>query len=115
MGLYTISGEVGQVGQTLATGAWRCKLPALPMTLVHVSANSTADDAGLTLQVQDDGSDVLAAAIDLALTATNGEWNSKHFGGSNAPIQIAGGSIVEIDLANAAADTRVQFVLTLLY
>ncbi len=115
MALYTISGEVGQVGQTLSTGAFRCKLPPLPMTLVHVSANSTVDDAGLTLQVQDDGSDILGSAMDLALTATNGEWNSKHFGGTNTPIQIAGSSILELDLANAAADTRVQFVLTLLY
>lgn len=115
MPLYTISGEVGQVGQTLSTGSWRTKLPPIPMTLVHVAATGTADDAGLALQVQDDGTDILGSAIDLALTATNGTWISKHFGGTNDPVEIAGSSVIEVDLASAAADTRVQFVLTLLY
>lgn len=115
MGYYVISVEVGQDGQTLSTGAWRCKLPPIPMTLVHVSANSSVDDAGLTFQVQDDGTDVLAAAIDLAVTATNGTWISKHFGGTNDPIEVAGGSVIEVDAANAAANSRFQFTLTFLY
>lgn len=114
MPLYTISAEVGQVGQTLGAGSWRCKLPPIPMTLVHVSCNTTVDDAGLTFVVQDDGTDMFTA-IDLALTATNGEWLSKHFGGTNAPIAVAGGSVIEVDAANAAADSRFQFVLTFLY
>jgi len=114
MGYYTISGELGQVGQTLSTGAWRTKLPPIPMTLVHVAATGSTDDAGLTLQVQDDGADVLGTAIDIALTATNGTWISKHFGGTNDPIEIAGASVVEVDIAAASSDTRCQFVLTFL-
>lgn len=116
MCLYTIAAEIGQVGQTLSTGAFKFTLPNLPMTLVHVSAYSTADDAGLTLQVQDDGVDMLASALDISDTdAAPAEWKSKHFGGTKDPIAVAGGSIIEIDLANAAADSRAQFVLTFLY
>lgn len=115
MGLFTISGEMGQVGQTLGTGEWKTTLPNLPMALVHAAARSTVDDAGLTLQVTDDGSAMLSSAMDLALTATNGTWISKHFGGTNDAVAIDGGSVVGITLANAAADTRVQFTLTFLY
>lgn len=115
MGLYTISGEMGQVGQTLGTGEWKTTLPPIPMSLVHVACRSTVDDAGLTFQVTDDGSAMLTSAIDIATTATNATWLSKHFGGTNDPVAIDGGSVVGITLANAAADTRVQFTLTFLY
>ena len=73
-----------------------------PHDAVYVAATGSTDDAGLTLQVQDDGADVLGAAIDIALTATNGTWISKHFGGTNDPIEIAGASVVEVGIAAAS-------------
>lgn len=115
MSYYVVSGEVGQVGQTLGAGSFKHTLPNIPMTLVHVSGYPTVDDAGLTMQVQDDGTDILAAALDIADTdAAPAEYKSKHLGGTNDPIAIAGGSVIELDFANAAVDTRVQFVLTFL-
>lgn len=115
MGLFTVSGEMGQVGQTLGAGEWKTTLPPLPMSLVHVAARSTVDDAGLTFQVTDAGAAGLSSAIDISLTATNGTWISKHFGGANDPVAFAAGDVVGVTLANAAADTRVQFTLTFLY
>lgn len=115
MSFYTISAECGQVGQTLGAAFFKTTLPNLPMTLVHAVAWSTVDDAGLTLQIQDDGSNMLTTALDISDTdAAPAEWKSKHVGGTNTPVQIAGGSILTLDAANAAADTRIQFVLTFL-
>ena len=112
--LVTITAEIGQVGQTLGNGSFLVKLPPIGHRLVYASFAPFVDDAGLTAQIQDDGVDVLTAVVSCAVAATPGEWKSTHFGGTNAPIQIAGGSILELDFAAAAIDTRVMFILAFL-
>jgi hypothetical protein len=111
--LVTISGEVGQVGQTLGDGSFLVKLPPIGHKLVYASFNASVNDAGLTADIQDDTVDIVTA-VSFATAGTPGEWKTIHFGGTNTAVQIAGGSILELDFNNAAADTRAQFVLTFL-
>ena len=70
------------------------------MTIVGVSLEAsvfTGSPTGFTIDIQDDGTDVIAAvAANTALTP--GTWKSVHMGGTNAPVHIAAGSEVEIDL-----------------
>jgi len=70
------------------------------MTIVGVSVNATVftgSPTGFTIDIQDDGTDVIAAtAANTALTP--GTWQSVHMGGTEAPVHIAAGSEVEIDL-----------------
>lgn len=81
-------------------------------TLVYASVSPMEDDAGATIDIQDDGTDIVTA-IAAATHATPGEWISTHCGGTNAPVEIAGGSEIEIDINNAAAANR--FDVTLLF
>ncbi|MGB8644714.1 MAG: hypothetical protein WCF84_05720 [Anaerolineae bacterium] len=82
-------------------------------TLVYVSANSSVDDAGLTCTVKG-GSTALTSALDISATATTAEWKSTHVGGTAAPASVAAGTVVSLDFANAAADTRAWVTLWLL-
>jgi len=70
------------------------------MTIVGVSLCATVftgTPTGFTIDIQDDGSDVIAAiAADTALTP--GTWKSVHMGGEEDAVHIAAGSEVEIDL-----------------
>jgi hypothetical protein len=112
--LFYASGELGETGVTLATGEFDFLAPT-GLTLVYASFHSSADTALATIQIQDDGSDILAAAIDAATANTAPvEWKSVHFGGTNTPIRIAAGSEVEIDVANFAANQRLEFLLCFL-
>lgn len=112
--LVFISGEIGQVGQTLTTGSLLLKLAPVPHTLVYAQFNASANDAGLTAQIQDDGTDILSSTVAFATAGTPGVWNSTHFGGSNTPIEIAASSVLELDFGSAAADTRCQYLLVFL-
>lgn len=115
MPLYTVSAEIGQVGQTLSTGNFKFTLPNIPFTLVHFSGWSSVDDTGLTITMQDDGVNCFTA-LDISDTdAAPAEFKTKHFGGTNDPVAVAGGSVMSIDLAAAAADSRAIFVATFLY
>ena len=70
------------------------------MTIVGVSFCAevfTGTPTGCTIDIQDDGTDVIAAiTADTALTP--GVWQSVHMGGTNAPVHVVAGSEVEIDL-----------------
>jgi hypothetical protein len=112
--LVFISGECGQVGQTLGAGSFALKLPPVPHRLVYASFNSSVNDAGLTVMLQDDTVDALTAAVAFATAGTPGEWISTHFGGAETPVNIAGGSLIEFDFGGAAADTRCQYLLVFL-
>ena len=112
--LVYISGEIGQAGQTLGAGSLVLTLPPVPHTLVYACFNSSANDAGLTAMLQDDTVDALTAAIAFATAGTPGVWNSKHFGGTLDPVAIAGSSVIELDFAAAAADSRCQYLLVFL-
>ena len=70
-------------------------------TIVYVCASSDTDDAGLTIDINDDASAAISA-IDAADKENPGEWISTHFGRSETPVRVAAGSELSFD-ANAAA------------
>jgi len=78
----------------------------MSMTIVAVSAAPSADDAGLTIDINVDGTAAIAA---LAAADQNvaGTWTSTHFGGANEPVHIAADSVISIDVNSAAAATAV--------
>ena len=82
-------------------------------TIVYVSAAPSADDTGLTLDINDDGTGAITA-LACATKATPGTWKSTHFGGSNAPVKVAANSVLTFD-ANSAANATVivGFILAL--
>ena len=70
------------------------------MTIAGVSLCAevfTGTPTGCTIDIQDDGTDVIAA-ITANTALTPGVWQSVHMGGTNAPVHIVAGSEVEIDL-----------------
>lgn len=85
----------------------------LDLTVIYVSAAPSADDAGLTLAVNDDGSAAIAA-FSCADADVPGEWESTQVGGTAAPVKIAAGSKISFSAANAAnATTIVGYMLAL--
>ena len=76
-------------------------------TLIYVSAGPWDDDAGLTMDLHDDGVEIIAA-LACADKEAPGEWISTHAGGTNAPISIAAGSEMTIDFNAAAIANRVD-------
>lgn len=70
------------------------------MTIVGVSLCATVftgSPTAFTIDIQDDGTDAIAA-ITASTALTPGTWKSVHMGGTNAPVYVAAGSEVEIDL-----------------
>ena len=102
--LVVINIDDGEVGVTLAATYHYFYAPC-DMTIVYVCASPSADDAGLTVDINDDGTAAIAA-LACATAATPGTWKSKHMGGAQDPVTIAAGSLVSLDANNAAADTR---------
>jgi len=76
------------------------------LTIVYVTAAPSADDADLTLDINDDGSGAITA-ISCADADTPGTWKSIHMGGSNSPVTIAAGSKVSFDANDAANATQI--------
>jgi len=101
--------EAGEVGVTLGN-TFKYYTTLIPLTIVGVVAGASADDAGLTVDINDDGTGVITA-IACATAATPGTWKSTHLGGANAPVQVAAGSVLSLDANNAAADTRLHVSL----
>jgi hypothetical protein len=85
--------------QEAADGVHQLKCPQ-GLDIVYVSvvaeAFSGAPD-GFSIDIQDDGADVITA-IAANTPGTVGAWCSKHFGGAHAPVHLAQGSIVDIDI-----------------
>ncbi len=81
-------------------------------TLIYASVSPFEDDAGATMDIQDDGTDIVTA-VDASDHDVPGEWASVHCGGTNAPVAIAAGSEIELDFNSAAAANR--FDVTLLF
>lgn len=73
--------------------------------IVYVTAGATADDTGLTLDINVDGVGAIEA-IDCDTKADPGEWISTHMGGTETPVRVAAGSELSFD-ANAAANATV--------
>ncbi len=101
--------ESGEVGVTLGN-AFKYYTTLVPLTIVGVVCSASVDDAGLTVDINDDGSGVITA-IACATAATPGTWKSTHLGGANAPIHIDAGSVLSLDANAAAADTRLHVSL----
>ncbi len=80
------------------------------MTIVGVSVAPQVDDAGATIDVDDDGTNVITA-VDASDANVPGTWKSTHLGGTNAPVAIAAGSKVSFDANSAANGTAFHVVL----
>jgi hypothetical protein len=101
--LVVMNIDAGEVGVTLGANFHYFTTPC-DLTVIFVCATPSVDDAGLTLDINDDGTGVIAA-LSCADADAPGTWKSKHMGGTNDPVTIAAGSKVSLDANNAAADT----------
>jgi hypothetical protein len=82
-------------------------------TLVYASGAPSADDAGTTLDLMDDGAAAGPTALACAVAAVPGEWISTHCGGSETPVAIDAGSVMSIDVNGIAVG--VTFAIVLLF
>lgn len=82
-------------------------------TLVYASVSPHEDDAGATMDIQDDGTDIVTA-IDASDHDVPGEWATVHAGGTQTPVAIAAGSEIDLDFNSAAATTRFDVTLVFL-
>lgn len=82
-------------------------------TIVYVCAGASADDANLTLDINDDGTGVITG-IDCADKEDPGEWKSTHVGGAETPVRVAAGSELSFDANNAANATVINGYLLVL-
>lgn len=96
----------GEEGVTLGNGSAYTTVP-FDFTIVGVTVHPSVDDAGLTVDLADDGTDIITA-IAAATKGTPGTWLSTHLGGANAPVIVADGSVIRMDVNTAAADTVVH-------
>ena len=101
--IQTLSFSVTDPDATAAAGtaAVRFELP-FNFTIVGVSVCPLEDDAGATMDIQDDGTDVITAVACADKDAVT-PWLSTHVGGTNAPVTIAADSEVTLDFNSAAA------------
>ncbi len=107
--LVEIALEAGEVGVTLGD-AYKYYTALVPLTVVGVVCSASANDADLTVDINDDGSGVITA-IACATAATPGTWKSTHIGGTETPVRIAKNSVISLDANNAAASTRLRVAL----
>ena len=88
------------------------------MTIVGVSLCATVftgTPTGFTVDIQDDGTDVIAA-ITANTALTPGTWKAVHMGGTNTAVHIAAGSEVEVDLnLTGGSSPTAEFDLVIYY
>lgn len=77
------------------------------LTIVAVSAAPMEDDAGATIDINDDGTGVITA-VDASDADVPGTWLSTHVGGTETPVVIAAGSELSIDVNLAASGNRID-------
>lgn len=101
---YTFS--IADPTEGAAVGALACYF-MMPFggTIVYASVAPFADDAGATMDINDDGTEVIAA-IAAATKATPGEWISTHCGGTQTPVRVEAGSKMTLDFNSAAVANR---------
>ena len=80
------------------------------LTVVAVYASPMDDDAGATIDINDDGTGVITG-VDASDHDAPGSWKSTHFGGSNDPVYIAADSEISIDANNAANGNRFDVII----
>lgn len=89
--------------ETAAVGdAFLIRTLPVDITIVAVSVAPAEDDAGATLDINDDGTGVITA-IACATAATPGTWLTPGYGGTNTPVHVAAGSKLSLDINNGAA------------
>jgi len=73
----------------------------------------TGTPTAFTVDIQDDGTDVIAA-ITASTAGTPGTWYTPALGGSETPVKIAAGSDVEVDVnLTAGSSPTADFTLVL--
>lgn len=83
-------------------------------TIVGVSVAPEVDDADATLDIDDDGTNVITA-VDASDANVPGTWKSTHVtGGTNEPVHVAAGSKVSFDINSGAVATAFHVVLFVL-
>jgi len=101
--------------QADADGVFEFDMP-VGMTILGVSLCAEAfsgTPTAFTIDIQDDGSDVIAA-LAASTAGTPGTWYTSAFGGSEDPVVIAAGSDVEVDVNLTAGSTpKADFTLIL--
>lgn len=88
----------GAQAQAAANGVHRFTAP-VGLTLVNVSFGVealTGSPTNVNIDIQDDTNDVITAIT--RTSAGVAEWVSTHFGGSETPVAIAEGSVLEVDV-----------------
>jgi len=104
--LVVLSVEDGEATVTLGA-LFRYVTVPIAGTIVAVVASPSADDAGLTVDINDDGVAAIAA-IACATKATPGTWISTHFGGTETPVSVGADSVLSFDANSAAAATAIH-------
>jgi hypothetical protein len=99
MSSQLITFQFSAQAQADADGVHTVKVP-FGITLVGVTVCAeafTGSPTGFNIDIQDDTTDVITAVVANS-AGTPGEWKSTHFGGSNAPVAVAAGSVMEVDI-----------------
>ena len=104
--LVVLSFTDGEAGGTL-TDVYRYITVPIALTIVFVSASPSANDADLTVDINDDGVAAISA-VSCAVKATPGTWTSTHFGGTQTPVAVAADSVLSFDVNDAHIDTRIM-------
>ena len=105
---YTFSATDATEGNALGAAQFHFIVP-FGATLVYASAAPQDDDALQTVDINNlTASSVLVAAIDATDKDVPGEWISTHFGGTETPVQIAAGAVLNLDFNNSAIANRVD-------
>jgi hypothetical protein len=93
----------GEVGVTLGAN-YAYTTTVTDLTIVAVSVSPSTDDAGATIDINDDGTGVITG-IDLSDQNVPGTWLTPGFGGTNTPVFVAAGSLLSLDANSIDAGT----------
>lgn len=106
--------SIGGNGITLSTTAAYFKA-LFGFTLVAVYASPSADDASLTIDLNN-ATDAAAVFEGLAAATkdTPGSWLTPAYGGTNTAVHVDAGDILDFDFNNAASGTQVFIQLYVL-
>lgn len=111
---YTFSVTDATEGNAMSTTEFYFVVP-FGATLVYASAAPQDDDGTLTVDINNaTAATTLVTALDSTDKDVPGEWISTHFGGTSAPVQIAAGSILNLDFNTATAANRVDIQMLFL-
>lgn len=109
---YTFTAGNPTEAAGLSTNALYFMVP-FGATLIYMSAAPLEDDTGATVDLNDDAASVVAG-VDASDKDVPGEWISTHVGGTETPVQIAAGSVCDLDFNNAANANSFNVVMQFL-